>query len=378
MGSGRTLAPDVENIASKLIHAVPHRHILKSHSKIAMRPGSINRIGKGLLLLSCLTHAAVTCADIRVQAQPLEQLKIKITRSAPAQALSLRQSTVASQLTTTVSELPLKVGDMVVKNQLVARLDCIDNQLTLEQEKAELDVLSASKVLASKQLSRLNQLRKSNNASEEAINQKQSELNSVKARINSQNISINIARRQIEKCKITAPFSGVITEIHSEVGNFVTPGGKIISLTDTESIELETQLSHTELSQVAASPSLTFKYQNQVYPVTIRSTLTVVDASSQSRIVRLSFSDRTPLAGTVGRLRWSLPGDIVPDSLILERNGKRGLFIVDDSDTDRTARFIPVANANPGQPVAVDLPGDTLLVTEGRFALTDGTRIIVD
>ena len=349
-----------------------------AHSKIAMRPGLINRFGKGLLLLSCLTHAAITYADIRVQAQPLEQLKLKITRSAPAQALSLRQSTVASQLTTTVSELPLKVGDMVVGNQLVARLDCIDNQLTLEQAKAELDVLSAARVLASKQLSRLNQLRKSNNASEEAINQKQSELNSVTARIKSQNIGIDIAQRQVGKCNITAPFPGIITEIHSEVGNFVTPGGKIISLTDTESIELETRLSHTELEQVTASPSLTFEHENEIYPVTVRSTLTVVDSASQSRAVRLNFADGKPLAGTVGRLRWSLPGDILPASLIVERNGQRGLFVVDDSGSHRTARFIPVAEANPGQPVAVDLPKTTLVVTDGRFALTDGAIIIVD
>lgn len=338
----------------------------------------MNRFGKGLLLLSCLAHAAVSGADIRVQAQPLEQLTIEITRSAPAQALSLRQSTVASQLTTTVSELPLKTGDMVVENQLVARLDCIDNQLTLEQEKAKLDVLAATRVLASKQLARLNQLRESNNASEEAINQKQSQLNAVTARIKSQNIGIDIAQRQVEKCNITAPFPGIITEIHSEVGNFVTPGGKIISLTDTGSIELETHLSHTELEQVMASLSLMFEHESEIYPVTVRSALTVVDSASQSRTVRLSFTGAKPLPGAIGRLRWSLPGDILPASLIVERNGQRGLFVVDDSGSHKTARFIPVAKATPGQPVAVDLPKTTLMVTDGRFALTDGAIIIVD
>ncbi len=349
-----------------------------AHGKTAMPPGFIDRFGKGLVLLSCLVHASLSGADIRVQAQPLEQLTIKITRSAPAQALSLRQSTVASQLTTTVSELPLKTGDRVVENQLVARLDCIDNLLTLEQAKAKLDVLAATRELASKQLSRLNQLRKSNNASEEAINQKQSQLNSVTARIKSQNIGIDIARRQVGKCDITAPFPGIITEIHSEVGNFVTPGGKIISLTDTESIELEAHLNHSELEQVMASPALAFEHGNEMYPVTVRSALTVMDSTSQSRTVRLSFTGAIPLAGAIGRLRWSLSGDILPASLTVERDGRRGLFIVDDSNSDLTARFIPVAEANPGQPVVVDLPKTTLMVTDGRFALTDGAIIIVD
>lgn len=232
--------------------------------------------------------------------------------------------------------------------------------------------------LASKQLSRLNQLRKSNNTSEEAINQKQSELNSVTARIKSRNIGIDIARRQVEKCDITAPFPGIITRIHSEVGNFVTPGGKIISLTDTESIELEAHLNHSELEQVMASPALTFEHGNEMYPVAVRSALTVVDSTSQSRTVRLSFTGDIPLAGAIGRLRWSLSGDILPASLTVERDGQRGLFIVDDSDSHATARFIPVAEANPGLPVVVDLPKTTLMVTDGRFALTDGAIIIVD
>ncbi len=349
-----------------------------THSKTALPSGSIDRFIKGLLFLACLAHAAVSGAEIRVQAQPLEQLTIKITRSAPAEVLSLRQSTVASQLTTTINQLPLKTGDRVAENQLVARLDCTDNQLTLEQAKAELDILAASRVLASKQLSRLNQLRKSNNASEEAINQKQAELNSVTARIKSQNIGINIARRQVGKCDIKAPFPGVITEIHSEVGNFVTPGGKIISLTDTQSIELETHLNHAELEQVMASLSLLFEHENEIYPVTVRTALTVVNSASQSRTVRLSFTETRPLAGSIGRLRWSLPGDILPASLAVERNGQRGLFIVDDSENHKTARFVPVVETNPGQPVVVDLPKTTLIVTDGRFALTDGAIIVID
>ncbi len=345
-----------------------------------MRPPA----GKSLLLFSCLLQATGSGAEIRVQAQPLEQLTIKITRSAPAQVLSLRQATVASQLTTTISELPVKVGDTVTKDQLVARLDCTDHQLTLEQAKAELDVLAATRELASKQLARLNQLSKSNNASEEAINQKQSELNSVTARIKSRNISIHIARRQVGKCDITAPFPGVITGVHSEAGNFVTPGSGIISLTDTKSIELEGRLNHSELEQVTASPSLLFEREDEIYPVTVRSALTVVDSASQSRVVRLRFTGTRPLAGSIGRLRWSLPGNILPASLTVERNGQRGLFIVDDSDNaddsnnHKTARFIPLPEANPGQPVVVDLPKTTRIVTDGRFALTDGATITVD
>ena len=331
------------------------------------------------VIFSLLVGTAVPWASIyaqtRVTAVPLADLVIAVHKSVPAQVISLREATISSQLTTIVEDIPVLVGDIVNQGQNIARLECIDNELSLEQARAELAALSANRVLAGQQLDRLNKLRKSNNASEEEINQKQAELNVVTARIRAQNIAINIAQRQVEKCSIRAPFSGVITEIHSEQGNFVTPGSAVVSIFDTENIELSARVNNSELDQIIKSDKLVFEYNQESYPLEIRTTLEVLDATSQSRHMRLKFTESRPLAGASGRLQWALSGQILPASLVVSRNGDIGIFLLGNGNQ---ARFHPVPGAKPGQPVAVNLAPDSLVIVDGRLGLSDGESVKAD
>ena len=326
-----------------------------------------------------LTMSADVFAQTRIQADSIENLKITVNRSVPAQTLSLRQATLSSQLSTTVTELPLLVGDQIQSNQLVSRLDCADNELLLQQAKSELTARSANRVLARQQLDRLNKLKATNNASDEQINQKQAEVNVANAQINAQSIAIKIAQRQVVKCELRSPFAGTVSAVHSEIGNFVTPGSSIVSLIDTDNIELEAQVSYSELEQIKQSKQLLFLYQEQTFPVSIRTTVEVIDSKSQSRRMRLVFSELKPLPGASGRLQWSLPGTIIPAPLIVSRNNQNGVFIVDKSSPlNLTAKFIVLPGIKQGQPGAVNLSSDTLIITDGRFGLADGEQIVLE
>ena len=318
-------------------------------------------------------------AAVRVQAQTLSQLKISVLRSVPAEVISLHQATISAQLNGTVVALPLLVGDVLEPGQLIAKLDCTDRLLTHRQAEAELSALSASRTLAKQQLQRLNKLHQSNNAAEQQLNQRQEQLNVVNARIKAQSIAIDITQRQIDKCTIQSPFGGTVTQIHSAVGNFVSLGNAIVSLVDTEHIELNAQVGYADIEQIKSAPTLSFLFQNQVYPLTIRATLTVIDRLTQSQQTRFTFPQAKPLVGSSGRLQWGLPGITLPATVVVTRNQQIGLFVVDNTDTDNpVARFVAIPEAKQGQPVAVDLDPASLIVTAGRFQLTDGDNVIIE
>ncbi len=340
-------------------------------------------IGGWLLLPACVQaqvqNQAQSQTRVRVQAQPLQQLTISVLRSLPAEVISLRQAIISSQLVSTVIELPLLLGDALAPGQLIAKLECIDQVLAYQRSKATLAALSASRVLADQQLRRLNKLHQSNNASEEQINQKQEQLNVVTARINAQSIAINIDQRQVNKCEIRAPFSGTVSQIHSEVGNFVSPGSDIVSLVDTDNIELTAQVGHSDLEHIKTATRLSFLFQNQSYPLSLKSVLPVIDPVTQSQQIRLTFSATKPLVGSIGRLQWRLPGNILPATLLVTRNQKNGVFVVEHSDVNNAvARFIAIAGAKQGQPAAVVLDTSSLIITDGRFGLVDGDQVILD
>lgn len=318
-------------------------------------------------------------AQVRVQAQTLAQLKIVVVRSVSAEVISLRRATISAELSSTVVALPLLVGDALDQGQLIAKLECADNILTYRQDKAELAALSASHLLAKQQLQRLNKLRQSNNASEEQINQKQAQLNVAAAKITAQSIAIDLAQRQVDKCEIRAPFAGTVTRIHSEVGNFVSPNSELVSLVDTEHIELSARVGYAELEQIKSATQLLFLFQNQSYPLSIRTTLAVIDPLTQSRQMRLTFPELKPLVGSNGRLQWALPGNILSANLVVTRGRQSGVFVVDNTDTHNPiARFMPIPGAKQGQPVAVELDSSSLIVTDGRLGLADGDKVTID
>ena len=327
----------------------------------------------------CTLTTGNLLAQIHINADPLDKLKISVTRSVPAEVISLRKSTVAAQLTSTVTARPILVGDLVEQDSRLAQLDCADSNLLLEQSYAVLEALQTNRTLASQQLERLEKLNKTKNASEEEINQKQAELDVVKAEINAQNIAIRMGQRQIDKCNITSPFKGVITQVFTEIGNFVVPGTKIASITDLDNIELSAQINSGELDQIREAAQLFFLYREQLFPVTARTVLNVVDPISQNRHMRLRFDGNKPLPGSSGRLQWMPEGNILPASLIVSRNDVFGIFIVDKSIPGKpTARFIPIPDAIPGRPVTLDMNRSTLIVTDGRHALEDGENVILN
>lgn len=316
-------------------------------------------------------------AQPRVTVAPLASVALTVHRTAPATVVSLHAATLAAQLSASVIALPYEVGDAVERDAVLALLDCTDYQFAHDQATADLQALIANHDLAGQQLQRLNVLRRSGSAAEETINQKQAELNVAGARIEAQNIAIDMAAHQVDKCVVAAPFTGVITAVHSALGNFVAPQSSLVSLVDSVNVELDSKLSQQQVQQVIASPQLHFLHQGQQYAVVIRTIVNVVDAATQSRTVRLRFPAAVPLAGIKGRLQWRVAGLIVPADLIVTRGTQQGVFmVVRPTPHHYRARFVAIPAARPGLPATLDRPPDTPLITAGHYNLADGDAIV--
>jgi len=330
------------------------------------------------VIVILLCPSLLWAQPILIKAEPLSKLAIVVNRSVPAKVLSLRKATIASELTSNVISLPIMVGDQLNPGQRVGKLDCTDNELNLKRAQAELSALNANRKLAKQQLEQLQKLQKNRNTSEDQINQKLAQLSVVESKINAGEISIQIAKGQIEKCLIISPFKGVVTDVKSTEGSFTTLGTPIFSLIDIENVELAATMTSVQLNQINKTNQSFFLFEEQTYPVKIRTVLPVVDTHTQTHIVRLTFTDQWPLPGANGRLQWVLSGNIIPASLIVYRDGKNGVFTVEQTQTDQLrAKFIAVHNIQQGQIALVDIPESTLLVTDGRFSLADGDQIVL-
>jgi hypothetical protein len=90
--------------------------------------------------------------------------------------------------------------------------------------------------------------------------------------------------------------------------------------------------------------------------------------------VRLEFVSSKALVGVAGELIWKNQQPHVPPEVLVQREGRLGIFVV---TKDKKAKFIVLENAAEGRPTYVDLPLDTMVVTRGRFQLHDGDRVSI-
>jgi len=316
-----------------------------------------------------LTGAAAAATPITTR--PLAEVLIYPERSAPAAVESLNDADLSAEITARVDRIPVRVGDEVQAGDLLVELDCRDYRSRLAAEQATLRQLEAQHRLAASQLDRARNLRERRGASEEEVEQRETELLGLDARLAVQREAITQAELNVGRCAIRAPYRAAVTARLGDEGTLATPGTHLLRIVQTDALELSAQLRADEVQDSRSAASLAFDVQGERYTVELRRTVPVIDPRTRTVEVRLTFPERSPLPGAAGRLVWRSATPHVPADLLVRRNGVLGVFVANGG----AAQFRPLPGAQEGQPATVDLPPDTRVVVAGRERLGDGAAV---
>ncbi len=326
----------------------------------------MSRINQTLIAtLLCATTLTVFAQGVVQETPPEPELALINTKSlkdvvfypdysAPAKVESLNNTQVSARISALILSISPRVGDVVNKDQTLVSLDCTDAAFNRSSAQSRL-------LLARKEVNRLSKLKKASAVAEQSLNIAETDLAQA-------NIAYKQASVQVDRCEIKAPFSGVITARQASIGELASPGTPLLSILDLENLELVADISPDAINSIKNAASSTFQWQGKNFPVSVRTIPALINPTNRNRQVRMSFNGQSALSGAAGRLRWSSNTAHVPADMLSERDGKIGIFISED----KKARFIPITNARPGHPIAVDLPENTLIITDGRFGLSDG------
>ncbi len=308
-------------------------------------------------ILFCCASAA--SAATRVSVEALEHFLVYPEDSAPARVVSLNDAKISAQLSAQIRSIPPRVGDRVAKGDMLVQLDCRDALLAHESAVAQ-------QSLAEKNARRARSLKKSSSIAEQNYNQALTD--EEQARIRERQTAL-----QVRRCRVTAPFSGIVTARLAAEGELAAPGTPLLTLLDSGAVEASASVPERKLTAVSTSQRLFFRFDGRDYPVQLRAILPRIDPASASRELRLAFSGARPLPGSSGRLRWRAQTPHLAPSLLSQRDGRIGIFIARDGK----AVFHPLPRAVIGHPAPIDLPADTPVIIDGRFGLRDGDAIEV-
>jgi RND family efflux transporter MFP subunit len=325
---------------------------------------------RALLLLHLLLTGTAWAAT-PITTRPLAEVLIYPERSAPATVESLNDADLSAEITARIERILVRVGDEVAGGDALVELDCRDYRSRLAAQQAALRQLEAQHRLAASQLERARNLRDRRGASQEEVEQRETELLALDAQLASQREAITQAELNVGRCAIRAPYRAAVTARLGDEGTLATPGMHLLRIVQTDALELSSQLRADEVQDIRSAASLAFDVQGERYPVELRRTVPVIDPRTRTVELRLDFPARSPLPGAAGRLVWRSAIPHLPADLLVRRNGTLGVFVANDG----AAQFKALPGAQEGQPAVIDLPPDTRIVVAGRERLGDGAAV---
>ena len=274
---------------------------------------------------------------VRVEPRPLQEGPVL---SGTLQAR--RVATMRAEVQGAVLEMAVEQGQKVKKGQLLARIQDVSQQDQLLSARTAVRVARNALRVARAEEQRNRQLvsagvitRRDYERTQLARAQAEAQLAEAKSRL-------VLAREQVGRTRIVAPFAGVVSERHASAGDIIQPGTPLYTVVDPTSLRLEASVPAAQLSVLKPGTGVDFTVNGYG------------DRSFQGRIERINPAV-DPATGQV-RLYVTLPN--TQQALLT------GLFA--------EGRVAALRREVPAVPVsAVDLraePPTVLRVQEGKLA----------
>jgi len=321
----------------------------------------------GLLLAGTL-HAQEA---IPVSVRPLSEVLVDTRENAPAEVLSLNVTTLSAEVAAVVKRVLMDVGHQFKRGDMLLELESSDYLLAVQQAQANLAVANAQKTQADARLKRAQTLGTKQYISADDLLARETEVMVIAAQIRAQEAALAIAQRNLEKCAVRAPFNGYVSERTAQIGAYVSLGNPLLVITQTDQSELDAEIPEELSDSLLRADSMEFVSRNETWPVRLLRVSPGIEKEQRSRRARFEFVADAPSVGRSGEIIWRSGKGLLPANLIVRRDGVLGIFL----NSQNTAKFQPIAGAQEGRPVAVNLPLDAEIVVLGRDRLQDGNAI---
>ncbi|MEA3275092.1 MAG: efflux RND transporter periplasmic adaptor subunit [Pseudomonadota bacterium] len=142
---------------------------------------------------------------------------------------AVHRTTVSAQTQGQVQEILFDVDDFVEKNAIVARLKDTEHRARVTQAAAELKSATAQHEQARDEHERVKGLHGKGLVSDSAMDAAIADLKGAQARFEAATAGLEQAQEQLKYTQIRAPYSGIVTHRHVELGEIAGPGQPVMS-----------------------------------------------------------------------------------------------------------------------------------------------------
>lgn len=322
-----------------------------------------------LLLVSCGLAAS---EPVEIDVRPLAQLSQAPLRRASAEVLPAQRSVLAAETSARIASIAVEVGERVEAGAALLRLDARDAELRVAAARAAVRAAEAAAELSAVRLEKARKLIEKSYVSADELKEREAIHAGELATVALRQSDLDLARRELERCLLKAPFAGWVVERSAQIGQWVGPGVTLLTLVQAGMVEVSAKLDGSTAAALQPASAVEFVDEgDRRWPLRWLRSAPVLDPATRQAEVRFAFLEAAAVAGSSGRIEWRADQAELPAELLVQRDGQLGVFVLDAGK----ARFVRLPQAIAGRPVALDLPAETRIITTGRDLLRDGDPV---
>lgn len=152
---------------------------------------------------------------------------------------AVNQTTVSSQTSGQVIRVFYDVDDFVNKGDVIVRLRDNDQRARLDQAEASLDEAQARSNEAQAEYQRIKDIFDKDLVSKSQFDKATAEREAAKARLEAARATLDQAKELFDYTKVRAPYSGIVTKRHVEIGESVQVGQPVMSGVSLEKLRVK-------------------------------------------------------------------------------------------------------------------------------------------
>lgn len=260
---------------------------------------------------------------VAVNAVKVEYRDITLSKTYTGSLEGEEQAYVVAKISERIIDIKVRVGDYVEKGRLVVELDKVGAASYYQAEAGYLN--------SKKDLERMQALYSEGAISQQMVDGTQTAFNIAKA-------NYDASKSLVE---LTAPISGVVTEINGEAGDLAMPGGRIISIAKINRLKAVFNVGEQDImSLIVNQPIEVFSELKPDLVMKGKVIRISKSADVESRTFEINglitnSSDKWFKPGMFCRVRIILKNQkgslAVPSNSIITTGNDRGVYIIDDS-----------------------------------------------
>lgn len=409
-----------------MIMSEPSKHDLNSlriDARVRRQPRRNLRM---ILIVSLLVAGAgFTAAKLQSKARKLPVEVVSPRTADQASGVTLlnasgyvtprRRATVSAKVTGQVEQTWAEEGLHVSAGQVLATLNCdqpnaqlLSAQADRDSTAAPLADLQAQLGYAERELKRSTALHAAGVNSDEALDTAKtnaeslgSKYESIKQQIRAADAKIEVAKRDVANCVVTAPFSGIVVSKDAQRGEMVSPisaGGGftrtgIVTVVDMSSLEVEVDVNESYLARIRPGQevlAILDAYPEWPIPATVRTIIPTADRQKSTVKIRISFNQLDPKILPDMGVKVAFLSDAaakldsrgkrrtwIPVSSVAHQDGSDVVFVVREGELERRKVLLGAERNGEVEVITGVLDGD-MLVRDHVELLRDGLAVVVN